>query len=38
VDTSAVFDAQGNQIDTLFGTITSTRTPRVMQGALRFQF
>lgn len=35
---SAKFDAQGNQVNSLFGQVTSTRSPRVMQGSLRFTF
>ncbi len=36
--TTARFDPAGNQTNALFGTVTSTRTPRVMQGSLRFTF
>jgi hypothetical protein len=36
--TTARFDPSGNQTNALFGTVTSTRTPRVMQGSLRFTF
>ena len=36
--TAARFDPTGNQTNALFGTVTSTRTPRVMQGSLRFTF
>jgi hypothetical protein len=35
---AAKFDAQGNQVNALFGQVTSTRSPRVMQGSLRFTF
>jgi hypothetical protein len=28
----------GAQVNALFGQVTSTRTPRVMQGSLRFTF
>jgi hypothetical protein len=38
VDSTARFDLQGNQVNARFGQVTSTRTPRVMQGALRFTF
>jgi hypothetical protein len=38
LDTTARFDAAGNQTSTTFGQVTSTRTPRVMQGSLRFTF
>jgi len=38
LNTAARFDPSGNQTNTLFGTVTSTRTPRVMQGSLRFTF
>ncbi|MBI5281857.1 MAG: TonB-dependent receptor [Candidatus Solibacter usitatus] len=38
VDTTARFDLQGSQVNARFGQVTSTRTPRVMQGALRFTF
>ncbi len=38
VNTQARFDSQGNQVNSLFGTITGARTPRVMQGSLRFEF
>ena len=38
VDTTARFDPQGAQVNARFGQVTSTRTPRVMQGALRFTF
>lgn len=35
---TARFDPQGNQVNGLFGQVTSTRSPRVMQGSLRFIF
>ncbi len=38
IDATARFDASGNQTSTTFGQVTSTRTPRVMQGSLRFTF
>ena len=39
VNTAARFDSNtGAQTNTLFGQVTSTRTPRVMQGSLRIQF
>ena len=38
VDTTARFDASGNQVNPTFGQVTSTRAPRVMQGAIRFMF
>jgi hypothetical protein len=38
VDSTARFDPQGNQVNARFGQVTSTRTPRIMQGALRFTF
>jgi len=38
LNTAARFDINGNQTNALFGTVTSTRTPRVMQGSLRFTF
>ena len=38
LNATARFDPQGNQTNALFGTVTSTRTPRVMQGSLRFSF
>jgi hypothetical protein len=39
INTSARFDlATGAQVNSLFGQVTSTRTPRVMQGSLRFTF
>ena len=38
VNTTARFDAQGNQVNQLFGQVTSARTPRVMQVAVRVVF
>jgi hypothetical protein len=38
VNSAARFDASGNQVNSLFGTVTAARSPRVMQGSLRFQF
>lgn len=38
VNSAARFDSQGNQVNALFGTVTAARTPRVMQGSLRFEF
>jgi carboxypeptidase family protein/TonB-dependent receptor-like protein len=38
VDTTARFDAQGRQVNTRFGQVTSTRGPRVMQGSVRLTF
>jgi hypothetical protein len=38
VTTSARFNAQGQQINSLFGQVSATRDPRVMQGSLRFTF
>ncbi|HLK61984.1 MAG TPA: TonB-dependent receptor [Bryobacteraceae bacterium] len=38
LNTTARFDPTGLQTNALFGTVTSTRTPRVMQGSLRFTF
>jgi hypothetical protein len=39
INTSARFDLNtGAQTNALFGQVTSTRTPRVMQGSLRFTF
>ena len=38
VDATARFDAAGNQVNTRFGQVITTRTPRVMQVALRFVF
>ncbi len=38
VDRTARFDAQGNQTNTRFGQVIAARTPRVMQGSVRFTF
>ncbi len=38
INTAARFDPTGAQTNALFGTVVSTRTPRVMQGSLRFTF
>jgi hypothetical protein len=38
LDTTARFDPQGMQVNGTFGQVTSTRSPRVMQGSLRFSF
>ncbi len=38
INATARFDPSGNQTNALFGQVTSTRTPRVMQGSLRFSF
>jgi hypothetical protein len=38
VDTSAIFDAAGNQTDTNFGKVTSARNERRMQFSLRYIF
>jgi hypothetical protein len=38
VDTAARFDAQGNQTNTSFGRVTSTRAPRTMQASVRILF
>lgn len=38
VNTSASFDPQGNQVNALFGTVTSARAARVMQMSLKFAF
>jgi hypothetical protein len=38
VDSTARFDAAGAQVNTRFGQVITTRTPRVMQIALRFMF
>jgi hypothetical protein len=38
VNTSAKFDNNGNQINSLFGQVTSSRGPRVIQMALRIGF
>ena len=38
LNTAARFQPNGVQTNTLFGTVVSTRTPRIMQGSLRFTF
>jgi hypothetical protein len=38
VDSTARFDAAGNQVNARFGEVTSARAARVMQGSLRFTF
>lgn len=38
VDTGARFDTSGRQVNSNFGRVTATRTPRIMQVALRFAF
>jgi hypothetical protein len=39
INKAARFDlTTGAQINALFGQVTSKRTPRVMQGSLRFAF
>jgi hypothetical protein len=38
VNSAARFDNTGAQVNALFGTVTSARAARVMQGSLRFQF
>lgn len=38
VNTGARFDVQGRQVNAQFGQITNARSPRVMQGSLRFVF
>lgn len=38
IDTTARFDPNENQVNARFGQVISTRTPRVMQGSLRFTF
>jgi hypothetical protein len=38
VDSTARFDAAGNQVNTRFGQVITTRAPRVMQVALRVVF
>ncbi len=38
VNTAARFNAQGQQINSLFGQVSAAREPRVMQGSLRFTF
>ena len=38
VDNQARFDVQGNQVNAQFGRFTSSRSPRIMQGSLSFNF
>ncbi len=38
LDTTARFDASGNQVNTNFGAFTAARGPRILQFALRFYF
>jgi len=38
VDRTARFDAQGRQINTQFGQIASSRSPRIQQLSLRVSF
>ena len=38
VDSTARFDANGNQVNQRFGQVTAARTPRVMQASLRLNF
>ena len=38
VTTAARFNAQGQQINSLFGQVSSARDPRIMQGSLRLTF
>ena len=38
INTAARFQPNGVQTNTLFGTVVSTRAPRIMQGSLRFTF
>ena len=38
VNTSAQFDSNGNQINSLFGALTADRAPRQMQASLRLSF
>ena len=38
IDTTARFAATGEQVNPTFGQVTSTRSPRVMQGAVRIVF
>jgi hypothetical protein len=34
----ARFDAAGNQVNTRFGQVITARSPRIMQGSVRFTF
>jgi hypothetical protein len=38
LDSTARFDPAGNQVNALFGQVTSTRLPRLMQFALHLYF
>jgi hypothetical protein len=38
IDTTARFDANGNQVNTRFGQVNAARSARVMQGSLRLTF
>ncbi len=38
VNATATFDAQGRQVNSQFGQVTSARSPRVMQASLRLTF
>ncbi len=38
VDSTARFDAQGNQVNARFGEVTGARTARLLQASLRFNF
>jgi Carboxypeptidase regulatory-like domain len=38
VDTTARFDVAGTQVNQTFGQVISTRSPRIMQGSVRFSF
>jgi hypothetical protein len=38
INTAARFQPNGLQVNNLFGTVVSTRAPRIMQGSLRFTF
>ena len=38
VDNGARFDPLGNQVNAQFGRFTSSRSPRIMQGAINFTF
>jgi hypothetical protein len=38
IDVAPKYDPSGNQVNARFGQVISTRTPRVMQGSLRFTF
>jgi hypothetical protein len=38
VDTTARFDVNGAQVNPTFGQVTSSRSPRIMQGSIRFSF